>query len=92
MFSLRNSENLPPFKAPLKANTAQYAMVTIYVYGPIFGNGHDLVIENNAASNTGSYTDFGMGYQAPSGVVNPKTVLAGSRDFTPDEVEVFYRV
>jgi len=61
-------------------------------YGPTFGYGHDIYIANNANSNTYSYTDFGVNndYSVPSGVQNKYTILAGSRKFTPEEVEVFY--
>ena len=60
--------------------------------GPTFGNGDDIHISNNANSNTGSYTDFGQhnAYSVPSGVQDQYTILAGTRNFTPDEVEVFY--
>ena len=61
-------------------------------YGPTFGNGHDILISNNANSNTWSHTDFGQhnAYSVPSGVQHQYTILAGTRHFTPDEVEVFY--
>jgi len=59
-------------------------------YGPIFGAGHDIIIRNNANSNTNSYTNFGYSYSVPSGVRDKKTTLAGTYKFTPDEVEVFY--
>jgi len=61
-------------------------------YGPTFGNGWDIYIANNANSNTNSYSDFGESntYSVPSGVQDQYTILAGTRNFTPDEVEVFY--
>ena len=61
-------------------------------YGPTFGGGHDIYISNNANSNTASYTDFGQYnyYSVPSGVQDQYKILAGTRNFTPDEVEVFY--
>ena len=48
-------------------------------YGPIFGNGFDLYISNNAASNTASRTDFNVDYKAPPGVSNTQTILAGTK-------------
>jgi hypothetical protein len=92
IFSLRNKENIPPFKAPLKSNREQYAIYCSTSYGPSFGGGHDLHISNNAASNTGSYTGFGNTYQLPSGVSSSSTILAGTSYFSPSEVEVFYLV
>ena len=56
MFSLRNKQNLPPFKAPLKRKKKQYAIYSSSNYGPIFGRGHDLPIFNKAAWNKGSST------------------------------------
>ena len=59
-------------------------------HGPTFGGGHDIVINDNANSNTNSYANFGHSYSVPSGVQETKTILAGTYKFTPDEVEVFY--
>ena len=61
-------------------------------YGPTFGNGWDLHVADNANSNTNSYSDFGQHnvYSVPRGVQDQYTILAGTRNFTPDEVEVFY--
>ena len=92
IFSLRNKENLPPFKAPLKNQNDGHAFHPKPGYGPIFGGGHDIEISNNAASNTGSRTNFGSSYQPPSGVSDPRTILAGTYTFTPSEVEVFHLV
>ena len=58
--------------------------------GPTFGGGFDISIKDNANGNTNSYTDFGNSYSVPSGVQSKYTILAGTRNFTPDEVEVFY--
>jgi hypothetical protein len=93
IFSLRNKENLPPFKAPLKDQNTPYAMYTGNSYGPTFGGGHDIHISNDASSNTGSYAyNFNYYYQAPSDVSNANTILAGTRNFQPSEVEVFHIV
>ena len=59
-------------------------------HGVTFGGGHDICINDNANSNTNSYTNFGHSYSVPSGVQDRKTILAGTYKFTPDEVEVFY--
>jgi len=90
IFSLRNKEGLGPFKS-MVTNPA-YAIYRSSSYGPIFGRGHDIFVTNNANSNTNSYTDFGQynDYSVPSGVQDQYTILAGTRNFTPDEVEMFY--
>jgi hypothetical protein len=94
LFSLRNKDNLPPFKAALKNQNDGNAIYCGSGYGPTFGSGHDLRIANDAKSNTNSYTNFGHTYQAPSGYTygqaNTQSLLAGSYHFTPSEVEVLY--
>ena len=92
IFSLRNKENLPPFRAQLKNQSAGNAIYVRQNYGPLFGGGWDLHISDNAASNTNSHTNFGSSYQPPSGVSDPRTILAGTFTFTPSEVEVFHLV
>jgi hypothetical protein len=89
IFSLRNKENLPPFKAPLKDQNGN-AIYTANSYGPTFGGGHDIYISNDASSNTNSWTKFNSSYQAPSGVSSTSTILAGTHQFQPSEVEVFH--
>ena len=88
IFSLRNNERLPPFKS--NVTKPQYAIYCISRYGPIFGGGTDLRIANYANSNSNSRTDFGHSYSLPSGVSDQYTILAGTRYFSPDEVEVYY--
>jgi hypothetical protein len=92
IFSLRNKENLPPFKTPVRNQETDVAIYTKNNYGPTFGSGHDIHITNNAASNTNSYTYFNSAYQTPSGVNNTRTILAGTYKFSPIEVEVFHLV
>ena len=93
IFSLKNKDNLAPFKAPVY-RYSQYAIYCGSSYGPIFGGGNDLRISDNANSNTNSYTKFGYTYQPPSGYSygssNTYALLAGSYYFRPSEVEVFY--
>jgi hypothetical protein len=91
LFSLRNKENLAPFIANVKPGNEQYAVYCNPSYGPSFGGGHahDLHISNNANGNQGSYSGFGNSYQPPPGTVEANSLLAGSRNFTPTEIEVF---
>ena len=88
IFSLRNKEGLGPFKSMVtRPSNAIYSGST---YGPVFGGGCDILIADNANSNSNSYTNFGQYYSVPSGVQDGKTILAGTYKFSPDEVEVFY--
>ena len=88
--SLKNKDNLKPFKAAVYQNS-RYAFYNNPVFSPSFGG---LRISNNANSNTDSYTSFGYTYQPPPGytdrAANTKALLAGTYRFTPSEVEVFY--
>ena len=56
--------------------------------GPVFGD--DIIIVNNANSNSLSFARLGGYYPAPAAVQDPFTILAGTFSFSPDEVEVFY--
>ena len=93
LFSLKNKDNLEPFKAAVYRNSRR-ALYHYSAYGPTFGYGHDLCISNNANSNTNSHTYFGATYHSPPGytpdAANTKALLAGTYYFAPSEVEVFY--
>jgi hypothetical protein len=95
IFSLRNKDGLSPFRSAVY-RYSQYAIYTHPGYGPTFGGGHDLYIVNNADKNRNSRTNFGYTYRAPSGYSygnsNTKALLAGSYQFSPTEVEVYYYV
>jgi hypothetical protein len=94
LFSLRNNDDLAPFKAPLKYQNDGAAIVRSSRYGPTFGGGRDLFIDNNAGSNTYSSTDFGYSYQLPPGYTygetNTRSLLPGSFYFTPSQTEELY--
>ena len=88
IFSLRNKEGLAPFKSLVIGQIN--GIFRSSSFGPTFGGGPDILIGDNANSNTNSYTNFGYSYSLPSGTKDRKTILAGTNKFTPDEVEVFY--
>ena len=94
LFSLRNNDDLPPFKATLKNAMAHYAICRNNHTGPAFGGGGgDLRIFLDSRH---SHTDFGHSYQSPPvypyGGSNTRTLLAGSYNFKPAEVEVLYLI
>lgn len=89
IFSLRNKENLSPFKAELKDQNDQSAITASSHLCSVFGGGNDIYIPNNAAESM-IMTNFGVSYQAPSAVKSASAVLAGSYQSTPSEIEVFY--
>jgi hypothetical protein len=94
LFSLRNNDDLAPFKAPLRDENDVTAIYCHSGYGPTFGVGHDLNIADNAGSNTLSNTNFGYTYQPPPGYtyweINTFSLLPGSWYFTPSQIEVLY--
>ena len=82
------------FKPSGPYGSYQHATYGCYDRGPSFGNGHDIGITSYASSNTNSYTNLGHGYNPPAGHSYgnsfTRSFLAGSYNFQPDEVEVFY--
>ena len=87
IFSLRNKEELHPFKSMVLQS--QYAIYRHQGYGPTFGNGWDIYISDNANSNSYSFA-YLRTYEAPKESQDPTTILSGALHFSPDDWEVFY--
>ena len=93
IYSLYNINGYAPVKLQIKSGRKQYAIYRGSIYGPTFGGGHDINIENNAASHRLSYTRCGDTYPLPPGYSSSGyscTFYAGSYTFTPTDIEVFY--
>ena len=92
LFSLRNHDDLAPFKAPLLDENHVAVIYRHSEFGPVLGL--DFVIWDSAGSNDYSYTDFGECFRPPPGYIFNNTatqsLLAGSLYFTPAEIEVLY--
>ena len=62
-------------------------------YGPTFGGGHDIRIFDRSDITTGSYTNFGISYEAYSSsfeIENSKSFLAGNYyNWLTTEIEVY---
>ena len=86
IFSLRNNEQLGPFKSMVKESSN--AIYNWKYTGPAFGK-TDIRINYTPRGRTSS-SHLGTSYCASSEVKNPSTVLAGTFKFDPDEVEVFF--
>ena len=97
MFSLKNKDNLPPFRSSVldweRAGKCNEGL------GPLFGRGgytegHDLFISRHPSTEN-CYSDFGREYKLPDGYVKgtekARRLLAGKFYFTPSEIEVFYQ-
>ena len=91
IFSLVDKEGLAPFKSMVKQDSpSSYAIYGGSSHGPVFGEGCDIYIADNASQNDKSHTYFGVSYSLPNGVTDRLRILAGTYHFSPDEVEVFY--
>ncbi|XP_068736659.1 uncharacterized protein [Montipora capricornis] len=96
LFSLRNKPGWAPTKLPQTGLFSHYRVHSIYdcnTHGPTFG-GHDIYISNLASSGTSSNSNLGYTYSPPAGHAYDntflQTFLAGTHNFRPTEVEVFY--
>lgn len=92
IFSLSNSQQTRAFKSMIR-NSENATSNHIYL-GPTFGN-NDIRIDrypNQPTDYTSSVTNFGNDYFLPSNITiqDPQTILAGVKNFRPDELEVFY--
>ena len=87
IFSISNKEELDPFVSEVR-RPGYGAIYRASWFGPAFG--FDIYISYNANSNSESYARLGRFYPAPAAVQDPETILAGTKYFSPDEVEVFY--
>ena len=93
LFSLSNINGYVPVKLNIKSSRYSYAIASGSRYGPFFGGGADLIIQNNAGSNRNSFTHCGDTYHLPPGysaIHSSCRFYAGSHQFTPSDVEVFY--
>ena len=93
LFSLRNNEDLQPFKASLKDENSSKAIYCSPENGPSFGL-QDLNIQIHAGLKENSYLTFGTTFQLPNGYSSDRakvgSLLAGSHHFKPKEIEVLY--
>ena len=86
IFSLRNKEQLGPFKSMVKEpSNAIYNHMRM---GPTFGKA-DIRMDTRAVVDSSS-SHLGTSYFAPNEVKDNSTILAGANRFDPDELEVFY--
>jgi len=91
LFTLKNPHGIPPTKYPLLPNKTAYAIYSYPNYGPVFGDGYDILIDSNHMNASyvnfpGSYTDMtGKGKATFTGVFT----INSSNVFTPEEIEVW---
>ncbi|XP_028409228.1 hemicentin-1-like [Dendronephthya gigantea] len=91
LFSLINRDGLPPFTS-MPFQNYNSAVCADNTKGAVFSN--DISIGDFASSNPESTSSFGYTYRPPAfySYAEAKTtsLLAGSANFTIDEIEVFY--
>ena len=86
IFSLRNKEQLGPFKSMVKEPSN--AIYNHMYMGSTFGR-TDIRMDTRAVVDSSS-SHLGTSYFAPNEVKDNSTILAGANRFDPDELEVFY--
>ena len=86
VFSISNKEELDPFKIN-NLRWPSYAIWSSSRCGPGFGEDQIIILLKEDGT---SLARLGIDYPAPAAVQDPNTILAGSKYFLPDEVEVFY--
>ena len=91
VFSLTNKENRP-FK--MHTTNVKHSIYCSSSLGPVFGDGHDIYIADNANETMNSYTILGDTYKHPEyvqGSDQVQTFLAGSFEFQLDEIEIYQK-
>lgn len=95
IFSLKNLKGLPPFKMELHTNASDKAAKQKKDRGPVFGD-DDIYIDDFAGDYVKSKTEVPRSFQFPPGLNlsenDERVILAGSKSFDVDEMEVFYYV
>ena len=96
MFSLKNNDDLPPFKSSILEGKT--AICAGFCFGAVFGNGIvatdvDVFISKHPPTEK-CYANLGHTYELPDGYetgsAKAGALLAGNSKFTPSEIEVFY--
>ena len=78
----------------IKLNEHEFAIGCHSVFGPTFGGGHDIHIDNNANTTMNCLSDLGTTYSHPQyeeGTNEAKSFLAGKKWFQLDEIEVYQK-
>ncbi|XP_044166832.1 uncharacterized protein LOC122950884 [Acropora millepora] len=96
IYSLYNINGFSPVKLQIKSGGQRYAIYRCSSQGPTFGNGYDIFLPDNAASNQHSHTNCGFTYHLPPGYSlwgSSCRFYAGEvhYTFTPTDIEVLYQ-
>jgi hypothetical protein len=86
VFTLTNPHNLAP--RIFKQKSQDHAIADFSSYGPTFGGGNDFYVCDKCQTSGSSYSSLGSTYINDTGI-GANEVLAGARNFTVEEIEVF---
>jgi hypothetical protein len=86
LFTVKNPRGTKGRKFPL-TNSAKAICCDSYD-GPVFGNGHDLLIYEGCNNSTVNFTSLGGAYENDTGL-DGKTVFTGEFNFSVKEIEVY---
>ncbi len=71
-------------------NSHNNAIYCVSSYGPIFGSGYNIIINDNSNANTNSSTCSGNVYNLPAGANGGSSILTnGTSNFQTTEIEVY---
>jgi hypothetical protein len=87
LFNLNPGKGGPPRRYEMYGGSKPYAIFCGPNYGPIFGNGHDLVICDQCDQRADSYTKCGTGYT--TGGSDEDKYFHTVEKFKVREIEVF---
>ena len=91
LFSLVNKENSP---IKIDCFKKKHDIFCHSDYGPTFGDGHDIFIENKCDKFFNSYLNLGECYRHPKygyGSVEAESFMGGSIKFQISDIEVYYK-
>lgn len=93
IFSLVNKEE-NPIKMNIAKGKEENAIYCSSMFGPTFGDGHDIYIAHNSNSNLASYSKLCHSYVLPSHESDEtkRFLLAGSYNFKVEDIEVFQKI
>ena len=90
LFSLKNPTN-NPLKLHQIDNSSLDSVRHHASYGPCFGSGWDLCIEDRANMSSRSHEHLGYTYTVPSGKKN-EPFFTGNNHYRANEIETFYEI
>ena len=93
IFTLSNMYGIQPTKFPLKKEKDDRAIFCTDTFGPIFGNGHDILVKSDCDKSAASWVGFGGQYDSYRDTTGKGSSIFTSStstgNFQAREIEVF---